>query len=64
MNEDPVTGSAHCALGPWWQTKLGKADFTAHQASARGGTVKLGVRGDRVLLRGQAVLMSRVELLH
>jgi len=64
VNEDPVTGSAHCALGPWWQAKLGKADFTAHQASARGGTVKLSVRGERVLLRGQAVLMSRVELLH
>jgi len=59
-----VTGSAHCALGPWWQAKLGKADFTAHQASARGGIVKLTVAGDRVLLRGQAVMISRAELLH
>ena len=64
VNEDPVTGSAHCALGPHWQAKLGKADFTALQASARGGVVKLSVRGDRVLLRGQAVMMSRVELMH
>jgi len=62
VNEDPVTGSAHCALGPYWQGKLGKDDFTARQVSARGGIVKLTVRGDRVLLRGQAVMMSRVEL--
>lgn len=62
VNEDPVTGSAHCALGPYWQAKLGKSDFTAFQASERGGLVKLGVRSDRVLLRGQAVMMSRVEM--
>ncbi|WP_395750603.1 PhzF family phenazine biosynthesis protein [Prosthecobacter sp.] len=64
INEDPVTGSAHCALGPYWQEKLSRSDFTAHQASERGGTVKLSVRGDRVMLRGQAVMMSRVELFH
>ncbi|MFA5901654.1 MAG: PhzF family phenazine biosynthesis protein [Verrucomicrobiia bacterium] len=64
VNEDPVTGSAHCTLGPYWQAKLGKSDFTAYQASARGGVVKAAVRGDRVLLRGQAVMMNRVELLH
>lgn len=63
VNEDPVTGSAHCALGPYWQGKLGKSDFTAFQASERGGIVKLSVRDDRVLLRGQAVMMSRVELM-
>jgi PhzF family phenazine biosynthesis protein len=62
VNEDPVTGSAHCALGPYWQAKRGQADFTAYQASARGGVVKVGVRGDRVLLGGQAVTVSRVEL--
>ncbi|HEX8309919.1 MAG TPA: PhzF family phenazine biosynthesis protein [Chthoniobacteraceae bacterium] len=62
INEDPVTGSAHCALGPWWQGKLGKTDFTAYQASERGGVVKLSVRGDRAILRGQAVMMSRVEM--
>lgn len=64
VNEDPVTGSAHCTLGPYWQAKMGKGDFTAHQASARGGVIKVGVRGNRVLLRGQAVMMSRVELMH
>jgi PhzF family phenazine biosynthesis protein len=63
VNEDPVTGSAHCALGPYWQSKLGKADFTAYQASERGGTVKLSVQGERVLLQGQAVMMGRCELM-
>ena len=64
VNEDPVTGSAHCALGPYWQEKLGQSDFTAYQASERGGIVKVSVRGERVLLCGQAVLMSQVELKH
>ena len=63
IDEDPVTGSAHCALGPYWQAKHGKDDFMALQASERTGVVGVGVRGDRVLLRGQAVLVSRVELL-
>jgi len=62
--EDPVTGSAHCALGPWWQERLGRDEFTALQASERGGVVEVGVRGDRVILSGQAVMASRVELLH
>jgi PhzF family phenazine biosynthesis protein len=64
VNEDPVTGSAHCALGPYWQARLGKSDFTAYQASARGGVVRVGLRGERVLLGGQAVTTSRVEFLH
>jgi predicted PhzF superfamily epimerase YddE/YHI9 len=64
VNEDPVTGSSHCALGPYWQANLGKADFTAYQASERGGIVKLSVLGERVLLRGQAVMMSRVDLIY
>ncbi len=63
VNEDPVTGSAHCALGPWWQEKLGQSEFTAYQASERGGIVKLTMRDDRVFLRGQAVMMSKVEIL-
>jgi len=63
VNEDPVTGSAHCALGPYWQARLGKADFTAYQASQRGGVVKLSTQGERVILRGQAVKMSEVKLL-
>jgi len=62
VNEDPVTGSAHCALGPYWQTKLNKTEFTAYQASVRGGVVKMTVRDKRVLLHGQAVMMSKVEL--
>ncbi len=64
VNEDPVTGSAHCALGPYWRTKLKKKDLTAFQASERGGVVKMSFRGERVLLRGQAVMVSRVELFH
>jgi predicted PhzF superfamily epimerase YddE/YHI9 len=56
-----VTGSAHCALGPYWQSKLGQREFTAQQVSARGGVVKVSVRRDRVLLGGQAVSVSRVE---
>ena len=63
VNEDPVTGSAHCALGPYWQTRLGKKEFTAFQASERGGVVKLSVRADRVILRGCGVMMSRVDFL-
>ena len=53
--EDPVTGSAHCCLGPYWGERLGKADLVGYQASARGGVVRVGVRGDRVLLGGRAV---------
>ncbi|MEO7933835.1 MAG: PhzF family phenazine biosynthesis protein [Chthoniobacterales bacterium] len=61
--EDPVTGSAHCTLATFWQEKLGKNEFTAYQASARGGVVKVSIQGNRILLKGQAVLMSRVEWL-
>lgn len=60
--EDPVTGSAHCALGPYWQARLGRDQFLAYQASARGGVVRVTVRGDRVLLGGQAVTVMRGEL--
>ncbi len=64
VNEDPVTGSAHCTLGPYWQARLGKDDFAAFQASARGGEVNVGVRGSRVLLGGRAITMGTVEFLH
>ncbi len=64
VSEDPVTGSAHCALGPYWEAKTGRSEFRAFQASARGGEVRLRVRCGRVLLRGQAVMMSRIGLLH
>jgi len=60
--EDPVTGSAHCVLGPWWRKELRRDDFVAYQASPRGGVVKVGVRGERVLLGGQAVTVWRGEL--
>ncbi len=64
VNEDPVTGSAHCALGPYWGEKLGKKELTAFQASERGGVVKMELRSGRVLLSGQAVLMSEMTLRH
>jgi PhzF family phenazine biosynthesis protein len=60
--EDPVTGSAHCCLGPYWAEKLGKNDLRAYQASPRGGVVQVGVRGERVLLGGQAVTVVRGEV--
>ena len=60
--EDPVTGSAHCCLGPYWQRRLGRSEFTAWQASERGGLVKVLVRGERVLLSGQAVIVLRGDL--
>lgn len=60
--EDPVTGSAHCCLGPFWGTRLGKADLVGYQASARGGVVGVRLVGERVLLRGQAVTVLRGEL--
>jgi PhzF family phenazine biosynthesis protein len=64
IDEDPVTGSAHCALGPYWAAKLNKATLLGYQASERGGTVRMQVRGERIALSGQSVLMSRVELMH
>ena len=64
VDEDPVTGSAHCCLGPYWAAKLGKADLVAYQASARGGVVKMGVRGERVGLGGQAVTVLRGEVVN
>jgi PhzF family phenazine biosynthesis protein len=61
--EDPVTGSAHCALGPFWQSRLGKSDFVAYQASPRGGVVRVRVLGERVKLGGKAITVLRGELL-
>lgn len=60
--EDPVTGSAHCCLGPYWANKLGKKEFVAYQASARGGIVRVRLEGNRVRLSGQAVTVLRGEL--
>jgi PhzF family phenazine biosynthesis protein len=55
IGEDPVTGSAHCMLAPYWAERLGRTDMVAYQASARGGEVRVSVRDDRVILRGGAV---------
>lgn len=63
IDEDPVTGSAHCALGPFWRERLGRDEFTAFQASKRGGVVRVAVRGDRILLSGKAVTVLCGELL-
>jgi PhzF family phenazine biosynthesis protein len=62
IDEDPVTGSAHCCLGPFWSERLDKTEMLAYQASARGGIVRVCVRVDRVLLGGQAVTVLRGEL--
>ncbi|MGZ4807992.1 MAG: PhzF family phenazine biosynthesis protein [Thermoanaerobaculia bacterium] len=62
IDEDPVTGSAHCTLGPYWAAKLKKNDFVAYQASARGGVVRVRLEGDRVKLGGRAVTVFRGEL--
>ncbi len=63
VDEDPVTGSAHCCLTPYWSAKLGKETMTAYQASQRGGFVYVQLAGDRVKLRGHAVTVLRGELL-
>lgn len=60
--EDPVTGSAHCCLGPFWGKKLKKNQLVGYQASARGGVVRLRLGGNRVYLQGQAVTVLRGEL--
>jgi predicted PhzF superfamily epimerase YddE/YHI9 len=63
VNEDPVCGSAHCCLTPYWSARLGKETLMAHQASPRGGTLRLRPHADRVLLAGQAVTVWQGELL-
>jgi predicted PhzF superfamily epimerase YddE/YHI9 len=63
INEDPVTGSAHCFLSPYWSERLGRNELVGYQASARGGVVKVRLDGDRVHLGGQAVTVLRGELL-
>jgi PhzF family phenazine biosynthesis protein len=63
VDEDPVTGSAHCCLAPYWAEKLGKEELTGFQASSRGGYVRVRVAGDRVKLGGKAVTVLRGELL-
>jgi len=62
INEDPVTGSAHCCLGPYWQKKLKRYQLYAYQASARGGEVHVRVAAERVILAGKAITVMRGEL--
>ncbi|MBC8355231.1 MAG: PhzF family phenazine biosynthesis protein [Planctomycetes bacterium] len=62
VNEDPVTGSAHCVLAPYWGDQLGKTEMTAFQASVRGGVVQVKVNGERVILGGQAVTFLKGEV--
>ena len=63
IDEDPVTGSAHSALTPFWSGRLGKAEMIGFQASARGGEVKVRLEGERVFMSGQAVTVLRGDLL-
>ncbi|MFQ5526165.1 MAG: PhzF family phenazine biosynthesis protein [Thermoanaerobaculia bacterium] len=62
IDEDPVTGSAHCLLGPYWAEQLGKSRMDAYQASERGGEVRVAIAGDRVAIEGTAITISRGEL--
>ena len=65
IEEDPVTGAAHCCLAPYWREKLGKDRFLAQQVSARGGIMKVNYDGgSRVLLQGQALTILRGEILY
>ncbi len=63
INEDPVTGSAHCCLTPYWAGKLGKSSMTAFQASERSGIVYVENLDDRVLLAGHAVTIFQADLI-
>jgi PhzF family phenazine biosynthesis protein len=62
VDEDPVTGSSHCVLVPFWARRLGKVSMTAYQASARGGVLELRLDGDRVRIAGRAVTVIRGEI--
>lgn len=62
IDEDPATGSSHCALAPYWARKLGRTEMTGYQASARGGVVRVRLEADRVRLGGKAVTVLKGEL--
>jgi len=62
IDEDPVTGSAHCALAPYWSRRLGRTALVARQLSARGGTLQVTDQGDRIVVAGRAVTVVRGEL--
>ena len=63
IDEDPVTGSAHCCLGPFWKERLGKNESVAYQASSRGGVIRVRLSGKRVFLGGKAVTVVRREII-
>jgi predicted PhzF superfamily epimerase YddE/YHI9 len=63
IDEDPVTGVAHCSLAPFWAERLGRDELVGHQLSRRGGVVKVRARGERVDILGQAVTVMRGEIL-
>jgi PhzF family phenazine biosynthesis protein len=63
VSEDPVTGSSHCCLTPYWAEKLEKTEMLAYQASARGGILRVRLAGARVLLSGQAVTVMKCEFI-
>lgn len=63
IDEDPVTGSAHCCLGDSWRKRLGETAFVAFQASARGGVVMVRVTKNRAILGGKVVTVTQGELL-
>ena len=60
--EDPVTGSSHCCLGPYWRDRLGKDEFIAYQSSSRGGVLRVQVVGDRVCISGKAVTVLEGDI--
>jgi predicted PhzF superfamily epimerase YddE/YHI9 len=62
IGEDWVTGSAHCALGPYWQRRLGKSELRAYQASARGGEVRVRLADGRAFIAGHAVTVLTGEI--
>ena len=63
IDEDPVTGSVHCMIAPYWASRLGKSSIDAYQASARGGEMVCELKGERVILLGKAALFSVSELM-
>jgi predicted PhzF superfamily epimerase YddE/YHI9 len=62
VNEDPVTGSAHCVLGPFWRERLNKKELLAYQASPRGGVIRVRVGDKRVYIGGKAITVLEAEL--
>ena len=63
INEDPVTGSAHCSLAPFWNSKTGRTEFVSHQVSKREGVLKVALRNDRVEISGHAITIFKAGLL-